>query len=48
MSSKNRVNKQMGTFNGEGFVNGVLIIVLLLLLIFGSINIEDLTDVPEG
>jgi len=46
LSSKNRFNKQTDTFNGKGFLNGVLLILLLLLLIFGSTNIEDLTDVP--
>lgn len=39
-------SNQRDTFNGKGFSEGVLLIVLLLLLIFGSTSIENLTDVP--
>ncbi|HLR40154.1 MAG TPA: hypothetical protein VK091_00665 [Virgibacillus sp.] len=42
--SENRNHKDK--VSGVGITEGILLIVLLLLLIFGSTNIEDLTDVP--
>jgi Sec-independent protein translocase protein TatA len=37
----------MSTFDGIGFTGGILLVILVLLLIFGSTKIEDLTDAPK-
>ncbi|CAM3174306.1 hypothetical protein FITA111629_07815 [Filibacter tadaridae] len=33
-------------FDGVGFINKVLLLLFLLLLLFGSSNLEKLTDAP--
>lgn len=36
----------MSGFDGIGFTGGVIVVILIFLLIFGSTDIEDLSDAP--
>ncbi|MFC0470084.1 hypothetical protein ACFFHM_06000 [Halalkalibacter kiskunsagensis] len=35
------------SFDGKAFTGGIMLAILLFLLIFGSTDIEGLTDAPE-
>ncbi|HEX6594380.1 MAG TPA: hypothetical protein VF095_07310 [Bacillota bacterium] len=40
------ITESSKSFDGIGFSGGIVLVVLLFLLIFGSIDIEDLTNAP--
>ncbi|MCL7749419.1 hypothetical protein [Halalkalibacter alkaliphilus] len=44
---KKRSGNYEGGFDGKGFTGAILVGVLLSLLVFGSKDIEDLTDAPD-
>ncbi|WP_332628930.1 hypothetical protein [Halalkalibacter flavus] len=44
---KKRSGKYDSGFDGKGFTGAILVGVLLSLLVFGSRDIEDLTDAPD-
>ncbi|WP_332694940.1 hypothetical protein [Halalkalibacter lacteus] len=46
MGKNKTVNCSSG-FDGKALTGGIMLIILLFLLIFGSTDIEDLTDAPE-
>lgn len=37
----------MDSFDGEGFAGGLLLIIAILLLIYGSTDIKNLTGAPS-
>lgn len=43
--SKEKNSGNGSTFNGTGFANAIILIVLLFMLIFGSTDIADLSEV---
>lgn len=37
----------MSEFDGEGFASGIILIIVIVLLIFGSTDIDTLTGAPS-
>lgn len=37
----------MDSFDGEGFAGGILLVIAIVLLIYGSTDIKDLTGAPN-
>ncbi len=38
----------MDNFDGEDFAGGILLVIVIVLLIFGSTDIKDLTAAPTS
>lgn len=38
----------MDSFDGEGFAGGLLLVIVIALLIYGSTDIKDLTGAPAA
>lgn len=37
----------MDSFDGEGFAGGLLLVIVIMLLIYGSTDIKNLTGAPN-